>query len=107
MNDTELLDLIKKGETEAILQQKDLTARLNILAAQGLVEIHEGKLIITSKVDNSKKDCPTLLVNNTKLQKEMEEFSSSTLKRNSLYVYLSLLLLCAAAVTLSIIVFQG
>lgn len=107
MNDLELLDLIKKGETEDILLQKDLTARLNILTAKGLVEISAGKIIITPMGDQFQKEQKVDTGHQSRLQKEMDEFSRDSFKRNSIYVYLCFALSCTAAILLLIMVLNG
>lgn len=100
MNDFELLNLIAKGDTENILLQKDLTARLNTLTAKGLVDICGGKILITPKGDQYQKDRRFVLLEDNKIKKEMEEFSQTTLRRNSFYVYICLGLSCTAAILL-------
>lgn len=107
MKDIELLDLINRGNTEDLLQQKNLTHRLNSLMANGLIEIYEGKICITPKGKKLQNERNIFLLENTKLQREMEEFSKSTCERHSLYVYLSFMLLCMAAVFLFIIISRG
>jgi hypothetical protein len=107
MNDLELLDLIEKGETENILLQKDLTPRLNTLVAQGLVDICGGRLIITSIGKKFMTERTTLRLHNIKIQKDLEEFSSNSFRRNSIYLYLCVIILCTTAVFLSIIIMKG
>ncbi len=103
MKDLELLDLISRGNTEDLLQQKNLSRRLNTLTANGLIEIYEGKICITPKGRNLQKEKNIFLLENTRLQREMEEFSKRSCERNSFYVYLSLVLLCMTAVFLFIL----
>lgn len=106
MKDIELIDLISKGNTEDLLLQKNLTRRLNILADNEFIEIYNGTIRLTPKGQKLQRERSIVLLENTKLQKEMEEFSKSTCERNSVYVYLSLVLLCTAAVFLFFIITQ-
>lgn len=107
MNNIELLDLIIKGETEDLLLQKNFTRRLNALVDVGLVDICEGKILVTPKGEQLQKKRELTRLESIRVQKDLEEFSSSTFRRNSLYIYLSLVLLCTAAVFLSIVIVQG
>ena len=107
MNDIELLDLISKGNTEEILMQKNLTQRLNSLTSIGIIDVCEGNIKISQKGDVLLKERNNILLQNIKMQKEMEEFSYKSFKRNSLYVYLSLMLLCCAAILLFILITRG
>ncbi|HSP40693.1 MAG TPA: hypothetical protein VLN46_04610 [Gillisia sp.] len=107
MDNTELLDLIAKGKTEDLLQQKNFTMRLNSLAAIGVIDICGGKILVTPKGEQLQKKRELKRLETLKVQKDLEKFSSSNCRRNSLYIYLSLVLLCTAAVFLSIIIVQG
>lgn len=107
MDHLELLDLISKGETENLLIQKDLNRRLNILAAIGLIEICEGKLQVTSKGKLAQKKRDLRHLETVSVQKDLEEFSKSTFKRNSLYIYFCLVLLCTSAIYLISIIIKG
>lgn len=107
MKDIELIDLISKGNTEDLLLQKNLTRRLNILTAHGFVEIYNGKIRLTQKGLGVLRERTFQLLENNRMQREMEEFSKSTCERNSVYVYLSLVLLCTAAVFLFFLITQG
>ncbi len=107
MTNIELLDLIAKGKTEDLLLQKNFTKRLNSLAASGLIDICDGKILLTHKGMQLQTKRYPKQVETHRLQKDMDEFSSSALERNSIYVYLSLVLLCTAAIFLSIIILQG
>lgn len=107
MDHIELLDLISKGETEDLLMQKDLSRRLNVLAAIGLVEICEGKLLVTSKGKLAQKKRELRHLETVRVQKDLEEFSRSTFKRNSLYIYFCLILLCTSAIYLLSIIIKG
>lgn len=103
----ELLDLIAKGETENLILQKNFTRRLNILVSTGMIDICEGKIIVTSKGEQLQKKRDLKKIETIKVQRDLEEFSTSAYKRNALYIYLSIVLLCAAAVILFIIIVQG
>lgn len=107
MSDIELLDLISKGDTEHLLMQKNLTTRLNIMVSNGLIDICEGKIIITEKGNVIKNDRKLFPAENTRMLKDMEEFSNKTLKRNSLYVYLSFSLLCTSALLFFYMLLNG
>ncbi len=107
MTDLELLELISKGRTQGFLLQKDISAKLNLLSAKKLIDICDGKINLTAKGDQFQKDMKIALMEDIELQKRMEEFSQSTFKRNSMFVYLSLIILCIAAFFLSLLILQG
>lgn len=107
MNHIELLSLIAKGETEDLLMQKNLTRRLNALAAFGLIDICEGKILITPKGRQIQNKSNLKQIETLRVQEEQKDFSPTTLKRNTVYVYLSLVLLCTAVVFLFVFILRG
>lgn len=106
MKNIELLDLIAKGKTEDLLLKENLTLRLNNLSAIGLIDICEGKILITQKGKMVQETRALKKLEIISSQKDIEDFSSTS-KRNSRYMNLGLVLICSAAVLLFLFILSG